>query len=104
MVVNVVRLARGRPGRSDSPRYTKGTRHTQVHQKDVTGSKLNQKVLSPPYYNPHSLSLEAAFEIGRELVAQVRSAHSDATDMRACHCALQAAPLVFDFGKLWHSL
>ena len=75
-----------------------------MHQEDIAGPKLNQKILAAARDTSHGLSFEVTDEIRRELVAQVRTPQNDIPNSGSRHGALQAPSLVLDFWKLWHSL
>jgi hypothetical protein len=75
-----------------------------VHDEDVAGSQLDQKVLGASRHRAHGLPFQAAREITRKFVAQVRTSQNDVTYSRARHGAMESPPLVLDFWKLWHSL
>jgi len=75
-----------------------------MHQEHIARPKLGQKVLRPASHAADPLPCEPTDEIGRERVAQVRSPQNDIPNSGSGHGPLQALPLVFDFGKFWHSL
>ena len=73
-------------------------RHAQMHQQDVSGGKVRQKVFSAATEAGHRLSRQACGKIPLERKAQVFAPDFHLGDPPSLHDRLQAAADGLDFG------
>ena len=78
--------------------HAERARHAQMHQQDVAGGKVRQKVFGAATKARHRLSGQSGREIPLERKAQVFAPDFHFRDPASLHDRLQAAADCLDFG------
>jgi hypothetical protein len=78
------------------------TRHPEMHDQDIAGSKVSHQEFCPSTEADNPLSNQAHGKIGLKRETKVGAAQFDTRDTRAFHHRLQAPANGFNFRKFRH--